>query len=89
MVVARKSQKPFGDFTHPRRHVFDAVLKHGWPSAHAMAPPWREKNNLKPLHNAPQPPQRSLGSTLKCPQRPMITLIPSQTEPTTFFVIPH
>jgi hypothetical protein len=27
---------------HPtaRRHVFDAVLKHGWPSA----------NNLKPLH---------------------------------------
>jgi hypothetical protein len=30
MVVTRKSQKPFGDFT---RHVFDAVLIHGCPSA--------------------------------------------------------
>jgi hypothetical protein len=35
MVVARKLHKPFGDFTQQqsRRHVFDAVLKHGWPSA--------------------------------------------------------
>ena len=39
---------------HPpaRRHVFDAVLKHGWPSTPCHGASMAEKKKLKPLHCA-------------------------------------
>jgi hypothetical protein len=52
MVVARKSQKPFGDFTQPRRHVFDSVLKHGWPSAPSHGATMAEKKLFKTTHHS-------------------------------------
>ncbi len=52
MVVARKLQKLFGDFTQLRGVMF---LTLSWNTddhpRHAISPKWRKKNNLKPLHS--------------------------------------